>query len=194
MALVLRAGFSLLRNPAHPREPHPAWNPSPAKPAHGAAALLRPSPAPGGCCCLLGCPPDPGAGTASHHVGSWCPRTLRIGWGKGPGQIQLLHAACAKIKLYLRVLFPPSMFVCDFPLLCLCGFVPLHPSGKAVPRILHGLLKVYDPHACTRLLKIHGGHSTSISPALESCPLLPQHMDSTKERQTPPPQSWASPQ
>lgn len=112
--------------------------------------------------------------------------------GKGPGQIQLLHTACARIKLCL--LFPPSMFMCNFPLLCLRGFVPLHPSAKAVPRILHGLLKVCDTHVCTRLLYIHGGQGTSISPVLETCPPLPQHMDCTKERETPPPRSLASPQ
>lgn len=44
------------------------------------------------------------------------------------------------------VCYSPLPCLCViFPLLCLFGFVPLHPSGKAMPQILHELLKVCDP-------------------------------------------------
>lgn len=134
MALVLRAGFSLLRNPAHPREPHPAWNPSPPKPAHGCFVLP-----PGACRMLLF------AGVSSRAlVGSWNPRI--IGIGEGALQNPALHATCAKIKLCLRVLFAPSMFRCDFPLLCFCVVFPLYiPQGRLCPGSCVGYSRSVTP-------------------------------------------------
>lgn len=71
--------------------------------------------------------------------------------GEWAWQNPTLHTAFVqKLSCVYVCYFPHSVFMRDFSRLCLCGFVPLCPlyvpSGKAVPRILHGLFKVCDPH------------------------------------------------